>query len=274
MAPTFRLEIALLESLIASLFAAVLLLVSPFVCADELVLKEGKSIQGKITKEDADEYTILMGSQMYLRVAKEKVARVVRDTPAKPNKPIVRTPVASPKAVNVSTAVAAVPSPSSNAPVAATAVKPSPAKATPSPGVVATPSISPAKVTEPPQQTVKKGVVTIEENVAASKTGKTTLQTVWEGTPEKEANQTKWKAVILRATIANDPTSPHAKQEVDSLRSSLSSFAEELTALRANDEKTLRSETDRLLAVMQDHAKKRLQGLARREKKEFDKKQK
>jgi predicted secreted Zn-dependent protease len=53
-----------------------------FLFADEIHLKEGKILTGKITKEDADEYTIRLGQSMYLRVPKENAVKVVRTEPA------------------------------------------------------------------------------------------------------------------------------------------------------------------------------------------------
>jgi hypothetical protein len=46
--------------------------------ADELLLKEGKTIYGIITQESSDEYTIRTGQNMYLRVRKQSVQSVKR----------------------------------------------------------------------------------------------------------------------------------------------------------------------------------------------------
>ncbi len=73
--------------------------------ADELVLQDGKTLKGTITKEDAHEFTILLGSNMVLRVAKDKVTKAVR-TPAAPasSRHVVHMPVASTSTVKSSSA--------------------------------------------------------------------------------------------------------------------------------------------------------------------------
>ena len=51
--------------------------------ADEIILKEGRTLQGTITAEDDHEYTLYMASKMFLRVDKTKVSKVVRTAPVK-----------------------------------------------------------------------------------------------------------------------------------------------------------------------------------------------
>jgi predicted secreted Zn-dependent protease len=99
---------------------AVVAMLSVNLSADELLLKEGKTLTGKIVKEDEVEYTIRLSHNMYLRVEKTKVVKVTKDQPESEATPLTQTTVK--KAVTVSTtsattAATATPTPSSTAAV-------------------------------------------------------------------------------------------------------------------------------------------------------------
>ena len=204
--------------------------------ADEIILKEGKTLAGRITKEDDQEYTLLMGSNMVLRVAKSKVRKVVRTIVPKPARPTVRSSASS--AIAVSTAS--------------------------TPEVRAVPEVE--------RTTIKSGVVSIDKAVKTKATGaKTVWAVTWEGESEKEAEQSKWKWAVVRATITpSSHTAPVIAGQLVIFDDALQSFAEEVTALRAKDEPGLRAATAERFETMKSQAAKRQSGYERRNKKIFD----
>lgn len=96
-----------------SLFILVLLVPLSVSAADQVVLKEGKTIHGTITQEDANEVSIKTGSNMYLRIDKSKVREIKRGPKTAPARPSVRmdqlTPAATVAAPAPSTPTAATP---------------------------------------------------------------------------------------------------------------------------------------------------------------------
>lgn len=75
----------MINKITAVFFLATALLLSPCdVFADRIVLKEGKTLTGKITSEDDQEVMIKLGGNMFLRVEKSKISTIVRTQPKQP----------------------------------------------------------------------------------------------------------------------------------------------------------------------------------------------
>jgi predicted secreted Zn-dependent protease len=72
------------------------ILVATAAGADEIVLKSGKSLTGRITAETDQSYTIKLGANMFISVEKDEVSRVSVTKPATGARPVYRmeTPAA------------------------------------------------------------------------------------------------------------------------------------------------------------------------------------
>ncbi len=273
-------------NLISSLFLAVIFLAGGNAAADELVLKEGKTLSGKITGEDARQYTILLGSNMVLRVDKNKVVKVVRTAPpAKPARPTIRTSDVA--AIKTSTKTSTTPTASTPSTPAAPVVSNIPALQVKS-GVETT-STANGNVK------VEKSVVT--STVAVRGPEPSVIKTSWAVAWTGEAEGGQWKWAVVRATITNvmprweapakaepktveawnnflSKAGVHSAGKTGIYSQSIESFAAELAQLRSKDEATLRQESKQLFEAMKARAAKQQEGHERRTKKIFDTKPK
>lgn len=276
----------------SKIFLALFFVVAVNAAADELILKEGKTLQGRITHEDAREYTIMLGSNMVLRVDKSKVAKVVRSAPPPaPTRPILRSsdlvvqkstaaPVSKPVGDQVGSTV--------KSSTAAVVKKSAPAALQPAAAIES----SSAKI-----ENVRIEKTLVTSTVSARGPDPAAVQTSWladwEGEAQSESGQHKWKWAVVRATITtalprwNVPlkaapeaveawntflpkAGAYAAGRLEIYSQSMDSFASELVPLRAKDEAELRKESEQLFQEMKNSVEKKLQGHDRRTKKIFD----
>lgn len=201
--------------------------------ADEIILKEGKTLSGTIVDEDEREYMMRLGENMFLKVEKSKVAKVTREKREKIQ--AIRLSDLQPKAA---------PSPlgvKSSSPSA-------PAKAAPKPSGAE------------PQITEKEGV-TYKEWIG-KKPKAPPFQAGWSGDAGKEDGQARWKSLVVESTVS-DKVEGH----IEIYRQSLQAFGQSMMALREKDEGTLKTESETLFARTKDRAHKRIQGFDRRTQK-------
>jgi predicted secreted Zn-dependent protease len=257
--------------------------------ADEITLKSGKTITGRITAETDKSYTVKFGSNMYLSVEKSDVARVTRDEPAKSQKQIIRME-----------------QPKSASPVASTPTAKSPAAA---PAAPADPKRSNEGVNI---ETVKVGVVSIQKifqskvNLLEGRTfaqlenklnsgaaSKTVWKAEWTGKPG--AGGKKWAGAVVVASITvtlpawnTPPGTPPADTEkwnayikqateheaghAEIIHDGLVSFGQSASNLSEKSEADLRRATTALFTAIQDQVAKRRQGFDRRLKRPAPKK--
>lgn len=270
------------------------------VFADEIILKEGRTLQGTITGETDQEYTLYMASKMFLRIDKTKVSKVIRTTQPKKSRPTVRTDSLGQKPVGTSTAPASAAKPSAPAVLEAEQVKT---------GVQ-------FQMTKKEQATVEKTIATktytvvgstmseIKSDIFDKKQGKgflvdrersatqTRWQLSWDGAAEKEGTQMKWKWAVVRATITTTfpawkvPPKPdsgvvsawndflnknaaYVAGESEIIGNSIDKFAEELALIRSESEPALRQQSQVLCNTMKEQTHKKGSGYQRRMKKIF-----
>ncbi|MCG3205034.1 MAG: hypothetical protein KCHDKBKB_01751 [Elusimicrobia bacterium] len=261
--------------------ASMMMLISPLLFSDEIILKEGKTIQGKITGEDSQEYTILMGSNMVLRVHKDKVQKVNRDIVPKSTRPIIRSDSQAPVIAASSVTVA-----NPRAPVSVMPGSPTSPTPLSSPEKVQVPTHVPSAPVRGvvQQSTLVKNAVTVNRTLVISEKkslsnealySKMSWDISWSGEADKENDQFKWKWALVRSTITQvvpDSTASisHFQNKRDLYYSSEESFAEQLSTLRAKDESALRLESNQLFTQLKSLAEKKQLGLERRSKKMFD----
>jgi hypothetical protein len=218
--------------------------------ADEILLREGKTLHGKITHEDANEVMIRTAPTMYLRIERSKISKITRSPQTGPTN-TVRTVTVTPAAVNKSTAAVS----KSTTPVNPPTVKPAVAAVAPE-----APKPIPAKAGVTFAETINKQSVAVPNITAWSpKLSKPALELSWLGASEKDASNFKWKSLVLTSTITlMTPTSPSLtpadqavvdKQNqgrVDIYHSIIESLSQALMSLRSESEAKLK-ETSQIL---------------------------
>lgn len=232
---------------------AALSVAPPLGAADEIMLRGGKVLRGRITGETDDAYRIKLGANMYLSVEKSKVAAVTRDTPpppAVPGPPAKKSPPAEP----------AKPEPT----------KPEPAKKDPPPPPV--PAAPPAPPEAGEKKTIGKAVVTtLVETAVDRKLSATRIEwaATWDGAPATGGKA--WKSLNVRSTVkVVQPPAVSAEQAASDaghltiISDAVAQFARSASNLAAPDEKTLRAQTDSLLATVRSRAAKKRAGFERR----------
>lgn len=278
----------------------------PLLQADEVILLEGKTIYGKITQENPEEVTILIRPNMFLRVEKDKIQKIVRPQP-KPEKNIIRY------VTQASTSAAA---------STPTAVDQS--------FVIRQPEPSPKQTEYPPlleaQERIEKneyevGVVRVQElvsykpffvngktfddireNIFDERIGKGPKQegrrrasqsewkTAWLGEAVKGAHEFAWKTALVTSTLTvvlpswkapsildletikewnsfSAKIDDYEKGRIKIYKNSLKNFAESLGKLTASTEENLRSDAQKLFNESKIRTEKRLAAYERR--KEF-----
>jgi predicted secreted Zn-dependent protease len=163
-------------------FILLALLISGAARADEITLKSGKIIAGKITSETDQSYTVKFGANMFLSVSKDEVSSVSRERSAPTRQTLTLEQAMSTSTVVTSTRTAkpghpAAPRPASAKPASKQAAKPvaKPAVAKPlapkSPVAAAPPVARPAAPKKAPvKAAVKKPAVESEHEVVSTET--------------------------------------------------------------------------------------------------------
>lgn len=257
--------------------------------ADEILLKEGKTLYGTITQETDTELTVRLANNMYLRVARSKVVSIAKDP--KPVRTTYRMPLKQPQpGVKKSTAT-------TTAPVSIVKSTQSAPTIAPTPGLrQARASVERKAVDKKPVRIVIDTVVStyaVSGKTAGEAVKKSTLDKAgwrpnWFGTSAKDGTFYKWKEAVVVATVTvsypfwKEGAAPSlnpaeadawtaflsglvAEQEGRSTiyERALDSLAEELAQLNASSEAALKDESARRFDVMQKNAAKKLKGYDR-----------
>lgn len=289
------------------ILSVLLSLVPATAIADELILHEGKTLHGKIVSEDAEEIMIRLANNMFLKVDKSKIKKIVRQE--QPKRPTITM-----QTIQTSTATAV-----KTAPAQATA--PAPDKPAPPPVVVMSksgPKNIPASSTSKQQdkfgatffetfhvQTYPvggKNFAEVRNNIMAREGGKgilekgrrmpseTKLVFTWDGKTKAEGGKTKWASLVITATTTTklpewkappslDEASvkewdtfitgleEHDKGHADLYQSGLYSLADSLTKLEAANENALRATSKTVMTEWRARIEKQQDGHDRRQKK-------
>lgn len=258
--------------------------------ADEIILNDGNTLTGTITKEDASEYTIRLRKNMYLRVEKESVSRVIRSEKKKEEPNVIR--LLPPPAK--STSPAAPVKSTAPAPAVMNIVEAARGQERINKNVRISETII-YKTYEVPGESLEeikdhildrangKGVKVGPERVISN----ISWEPIWSGETGRGARGAKWNAAVIRATITvilpewKAPDEPNNETVIDWNKfiedteayergririygSALDSFSEALQGLRTPSEKELKLESDKLFDQMKVRAQKRQQGYVRR----------
>jgi hypothetical protein len=226
-----------------------LMLLSSFVWADEIHLKEGKVLSGRITHESSDEYTIRLGKGMVLRVPKENAAKVIRTEPVAPvavstHSSYLTRPRAATPALSVTTSTS-----------------------TPVVSVSTMSSNQPAEIFKTTERTLHGFHITEirqPEGPLKTKTLYSTWVVSWSGQSGKDETQFKWDSGVVVATITLRAITPVEKERQEIYKNALSEFVETLHQLRSNSPEELQKDSDVLFAEMKAKTERRLQGHLRR----------
>lgn len=269
------------------LFFLFLFSFSPVFAKDEVVLKEGKTLSGKIIHEDDKSITITTFPNMVVSVEKSKVSEIKR-TP-KATKAPVWTPPAQTSTATVKTSTAAVAASTAPAKPAAPAAP----VVQPKPEILA---IRPISSTD----TRKEGAINVVEVVVhrvhkvkgaqfsdvKSADHSTVWTSTWSGTPEAFGDRFRWKEGLLQSTItvtlpAWSPAVPPKDDQIKAWNEFLPrtadyeagkvllykeksrSLATALSELQSKNEASLREESNALIKKFRDQADKRIQGYER-----------
>jgi hypothetical protein len=203
--------------------------------ADEILLREGKTLHGKITHEDANEVMIRTAPTMYLRIERSKIQKITRAAPTGPTN-VVRT-VNTP-AVKKSTASVTVSTTTTKAPAIVE-------KSTATP---AAPKGEKATTTKAVAVATRPGV-TFAETISVKPVSKPTLDFSWAGVSDKEGANFKWKSLVLTSTISvMMPTSTEKQNQarLDIYHTSIESLSQALQSLRVEGDAKLK-ETSQIL---------------------------
>lgn len=260
--------------------------------ADEIVLKSGRSMTGKITAENDTSYTIRLRSNMYLSVAKDEVLSVKRNKPA----PVSDRPTYKMEtpAVETSTGAASAVTKSTTPLVEIHNMKEASETGQSKVGI--------AVVTE--TMVMKNYVVTGDNFESAHKCivdrssgrgfledrrrhpSKTEWSASWSGTAAPDGK--RWKSVEVISTVTvtapawtvkTPPSAEDAKKWADFLKQTIDhesghskivhealiSFAESAAQLSGPSKEKLASETESLFKSIREQAALRRQGYERRE---------
>lgn len=217
-------------------------LLSPLL-ADEIHLKEGKILSGKITHESDEEYTIRLGKGMVLRVLKKNAAKVIRSESAVAAS---TTTISSYQVKSVKVSTAATPAP-------------------------LTPPEKPVVDLLKRSDRELHGFQISEVRLPAA-SGKTKLpyslwDLSWSGKSGKDEGTFKWVAGVVVATVTVPVASEHEMERQKIWAEGLTSFVETLHHLRSNSEAELKNESDLIFKNMKERTEKRWQGYLRRTKK-------
>jgi hypothetical protein len=241
--------------------------------ADEVVLKEGKILTGKITEEDANVLTIDLAAHMVLHVEKSKIKEIHRDVKPESKRPIITMDQLK--------------------------------KESAAPKAGATPMAPPMliKNAEEGSQTSQKK----QDNISFFETLTTKTFVVegpaaapshpshlkwdirWEGKFGKEGTIFKWDSVQVFSTTTvsipywRGPKNPdaatvnawnsffqgvenHNKGHLEIYEEALASIGSGLTALRAGSEADLKAKTTSFVRTIMSRTERKQQGYDRREK--------
>lgn len=278
----------------------VLLGLSPFVFADDVILhEEGKTIHGKIIKEDDREVTIRVNGTMFLRVEKTKIKEIIR-AQAEPvrNTVTMQTIRTSTASVGAETKSAAKP--------AATPVPAAEKEALRN----VKPDFTTVKKDKGAGSTVEnmriatylvngKNFAEVKETITARDGGKgfltkgrrlpskTVLAFSWDGKTRVEAGRTKWTGLVMESTItvtypewkapagADDANTKewnafiadlleHDKGHVDIYHAALRELGDTLANVDAANEEALRLASKNIVSDWQERTEKKQEGHDRR----------
>lgn len=261
--------------------------------ADDIYLKSGKILSGRIVGETDRSYRMKLGVGMYLNIEKADVRNISRDTP---RRTVVTTPNAAAPAPHPAPAKPAAPA-ASPAPLKKSTPAAAPASSAQTDtgashrtigAVNLTSTVAPAfyDVRGRTMEDVERAITDREKGVGflvydEREPSTTTWRASWDGQPS--ANGSAWKSLVVVATIT--PTFPAWKPEpadaakweallaerrkieaehAKIIRESLASFAQAASNLRAADAKSLRERTAKLLDEYRARADNRLDGYDRR----------
>lgn len=248
----------------------------PLHAADEIYLKSGKILSGKIVGESDHAYRLRLGMNMYLNVEKNEVTHIFRQTPR-----VRKTPAKTAKK-------AAPPTPAAPPPPPA---EPDTKTVKRTVGVVdLTMTVQPAyyDVRGRTMAAVMRTITDREKGVGFIVYGQrrpshTTWRVSWYGKPTAIGNA--WQKLVVVATVTpNLPawTPAPARREADAwaamikererieaehaqiIQETLTSFAESASNLNATDEKALREQTAQLITDFRARADLRRKGYDRR----------
>ncbi|MCB4756060.1 MAG: DUF922 domain-containing Zn-dependent protease [Elusimicrobia bacterium] len=268
--------------------------------ADEIVLKEGKTVRGTITKEDDKEVEIFVSGNMVLRIARDKIKEVLR-----PKKEGV-------KKIQVQTVPGSPPAPTIN-----------PTEAIPPTGPPPVAPIQPQLFSfdgKPVNLSDQKGnarlfftvrrrtypvrglnLKEVSKEISDLESGKgfrvgykrdpskTVLVSSWEGRAMAAEGRMRWEDFILQATMTvslpqwvtvKTPSAEaidewntfafqierHDQGHVEIYENALKSLADLMGQLTAPDEMTLRLESEKLYQEGRQRMEKQQQGYDRRQK--------
>jgi len=261
--------------------------------ADKLILNEGKTLHGKITKETKTEIMFELGGNMYIRVEKSKIKKIVRSKRPKKPRNIVTL-----ESIQKSTTTKK----------AIQGTKTSEEKTIPLIQIKAGKTLNRRqvrnaeifetlihksyKVKGRKISAVKKGIFERRKGVGFAIKGGREASTVvmkakWTGEPSKVAGEYNWKSLVIRSTFVvtaplwKSPKSPppkavegwnqfiqdlikHDEGHLDLYRRSLDGFAKSLNNLRAPEAEQLQAESTRLFQTFQSRAGKQQNGHDRR----------
>ncbi len=208
--------------------------------ADEIHLKEGKVLSGKITHESDEEYTIRLGKGMVLRVPKKTAAKVIRTNPSVAPSTATLSSYQI-KSVKVSTAA--------------------------TPAALVTPEKTVSDLLKPSGRALhgfQISEIRLPPVAGATPVQYSTWDVSWSGKSGKDEGALKWVSGVVVATITVPSASPIEDGRQKIYTAALTSFVETLHQLRANSEADLIKESGVLFDTMKGQTTRRLQGHLRR----------